>query len=299
MINGITRNRTDKYNEYRQLYASKRSGGGVIDGDGVELQTFRDTTKLLTGSSVVLDIQPEWAGRVTDISQDITQITDKIAELKKLHKAHLMVGLDSVDDNHAVEILTGEITRMIGQANLKLKSLGKALKRGAGSDSQKAVQNAQSALAQHLQEIAHLFRESQQTYLTKLRNRTTKFQDNFSSPEILDFQDKGFTEDQQAVVQVAANDAAQRYREITEISKSIVELAEIVKDLAVLIVDQGTLVDRIDYNIEKTYEATEEAVNQIEQASKLQSKTRTKICLILLIVGILCGALIFLFRVIF
>lgn len=60
----------------------------------------------------------------------------------------------------------------------------------------------------------------------------------------------------------------QRDREITTIAESITELADLFKDLSNLVIDQGTLLDRIDYNVEQMATEMEKAVGELRVATK-------------------------------
>ena len=60
---------------------------------------------------------------------------------------------------------------------------------------------------------------------------------------------------------------AARDRELAEIAKSIASLAELFKDLSVLVIDQGTLLDSVEYNIEQTAVQMEDAVTELKIAT--------------------------------
>jgi len=59
------------------------------------------------------------------------------------------------------------------------------------------------------------------------------------------------------------------------------------KDLAVLLVEQGTILDRIDYNIESTRDNVERSINELEQAEQYQKKTGFKMCMVFLLIIII------------
>ena len=63
-------------------------------------------------------------------------------------------------------------------------------------------------------------------------------------------------------------DLRRRDRELTEIAKSIASLAELFKDLSALVIDQGTLLDSVEYNIEQTAVQMSEAVRELDVATR-------------------------------
>lgn len=94
-----------------------------------------------------------------------------------------------------------------------------------------------------------------------------------------------------------ANDVvSQRDKDIKEIVKSITELAAIFKDLSVLVIEQGTILDRIDYNIETVSHNVDDGVKQLTQASNYQKSYRKKLCMLLLCIGILVVLVVLIFK---
>lgn len=63
-------------------------------------------------------------------------------------------------------------------------------------------------------------------------------------------------------------DLRARDHELTEIAKSISDLAELFKDLSGLVIDQGTLLDSVEYNIEQTSVQVADAVKELDVATR-------------------------------
>jgi syntaxin 16 len=76
----------------------------------------------------------------------------------------------------------------------------------------------------------------------------------------------------------------ERESEINHVVKSIQDFNELFKDLAVMIEDQGTIVDRIDYNIEKVSHSVQHGLTELEKASKYQKTSRKMYFIAFLIV---------------
>ena len=81
-------------------------------------------------------------------------------------------------------------------------------------------------------------------------------QNPYSDPSMMESEtDKSFSQStlqQTSMKRLNTNDVAiaQREREIEDIAQGIIELADIFKELQGMVIDQGTMLDRIDYNIE-------------------------------------------------
>ncbi|XVF52018.1 hypothetical protein PTKIN_Ptkin04bG0231700 [Pterospermum kingtungense] len=88
--------------------------------------------------------------------------------------------------------------------------------------------------------------------------------------------------------EIAFNEAIIEEREqgIQEIQQQIGEVNEIFKDLAVLVHEQGTVIDDIGTHIENSQAATSQATSQLVKAAKTQRSNSSLACLLLVIFGI-------------
>eukprot|EP00007_Cunea_sp_BSH-02190019_P006148 CAMPEP_0174229926 /NCGR_PEP_ID=MMETSP0417-20130205/797_1 /TAXON_ID=242541 /ORGANISM="Mayorella sp, Strain BSH-02190019" /LENGTH=295 /DNA_ID=CAMNT_0015307535 /DNA_START=322 /DNA_END=1206 /DNA_ORIENTATION=+ len=291
-----TRNRTEEFLQYREeareestFHAS--SFGTSTDDDARLLANDGLGANTLDGDSVAVSIPPRWMGIMDEVKHDIGRIETQFEKLKILHQEHLLPGFSESTHahGHSIEILTAEITRLFQETNLKLKVLGdKQLVLPPQEHALK--ENLRKALARQLQEISGQFRPAQRNYVNQLRGQEKVFDDDTlldidiaSEPTLR----LGFSEGELASLETHEQLVHERSMEIRKIAESMAELASIMDDLNMLVVDQGSLLDRIDYNLENVETSVAEGLGQIQQSAVTQKKTRTKIALTVLCVLIL------------
>jgi len=107
-------------------------------------------------------------------------------------------------------------------------------------------------------------------------------QNPYNDPSMLESEaDKSFSQStlQQTSMKkhFHSNDTAieQREREINDIAKGIIELADIFKNLQAMVIDQGTMLDRIDYNVEKMAVDVQGAQKELVMVCLLRTVTNS------------------------
>lgn len=93
-----------------------------------------------------------------------------------------------------------------------------------------------------------------------------------------------------------ALDIEQRTHEITQIASSIGELADVFRDLGNLVVEQGTVLDSVEYNVQQTAKQMDDAVQELHVARRYQSNTGKRKCILLLILLIIGMILILIYK---
>jgi syntaxin 16 len=63
-------------------------------------------------------------------------------------------------------------------------------------------------------------------------------------------------------------DIDQRTNELTQIASSISELAELFRDLGNMVVEQGTVLDSVEYNVQQTAAHAKGAVEELNVATR-------------------------------
>ncbi|KAH7835228.1 hypothetical protein Vadar_024147 [Vaccinium darrowii] len=305
-----TRNRTILFRKYRDALKSVRapssaspssstSGGPVIELSTTSfLNTKRSNYAPLStedpGSSsngaVTVGLPPAWVDVSEEIAVNVQRVRTKMAELAKAHAKALMPSFgDGREDQHRIETLTHEITDLLKKSEKRLQRLSA----GGPSEDSNVRKNVQRSLATDLQNLSMELRKKQSTYLKRLRlqkegpdgiDLEMNLNGKNSRTEEDDLDDMGFSEHQMAKLRKSEAFTAEREREIQQVVESVHDLAQIMKDLSVLVIDQGTIVDRIDYNIQNVAASVEEGFKQLQKAERTQKQGGMVKCATVLII---------------
>jgi len=287
-----TRNLTRKFLDLRTSFNlnSKTSSGRQRNGSNAELLKTVDIESSSNWKPNKEAMPPIWVDNMDRIEQDIAKIQSKMMDLKGLHTKRLMVNFESDEKEQERDIdrTTQEITEIFRNAEGLLKKIGDHIP--GSSDAELVIRkNMQRSMAKKLQGLSMSFRSTQKEYLMRLQAQKSgsgaqAFEFLESKSKKVNSVDPGFSDAQMMIVDDLTSIVDQRDEEITRIAKSIEELAQIFKELAVLVIDQGTILDRIDYNMEHAVENAEEGVKQLVKAEEHQKSALSIRCIILLIV---------------
>ena len=269
-----------------------RAGEGARLLDG-RVSSSSEVELAVGGGSVAISLPPEWVKYSEDATTTMGRIRDRLAQLATLHARALLPNFDEFSGEDAkVDVLTQEITHLFKRCEKGLTALA-GQKSGDEGDI-KVRQNVVRAMAAELQKLSVDFRKKQKDYLQKLKLT----QDRGPGGDVFgdvpsgdgaggEGEDYGFTDRQILQTNTLIDEVVARDQEVVKIIESVNELAAIMKDLSVLVIDQGTILDRIDYNVEQVSEKVADGVKQLEAAEKTQKRSLMFIIISLLFVLVL------------
>eukprot|EP00984_Skeletonema_dohrnii_P012255 scaffold4957_cov115-Skeletonema_dohrnii-CCMP3373.AAC.2 len=248
-------------------------------------------------------LPPDWVNDVDAVNAAISDIHRLMSELQSMHASRIgtVFGRDLDTMERQIERKTTDITTLFRKAERSLKKVG-ASTRMAGGEESTVGANVQRSLAMQLQELSSDFRQKQRKYLADVKAQKSGGLVESEAMFGINLEDDGTLQNnndysfggaqQVSVVDDLTAEIQSRDKEISSIAKNIEELGAIFKELAVLVIDQGTILDRIDYNMEAVVEHTATGIQQLEKAEKSQKSARPMKCIICLLCTIMVLLLI-------
>mmetsp|Transcript_13323 Transcript_13323/g.20144 ORF Transcript_13323/g.20144 Transcript_13323/m.20144 type:complete len:325 (-) Transcript_13323:103-1077(-) len=293
---------------YKSDYVATTEKSNSRESANQLLLNMDNTSNLNTVSNVPFssNLPPLWLETLQSIDADIDTVSMQITDLKNYHSERLKSSMfndeKSAECDANIQETTRNITMLVQGCKRKLQEIAsKGIEDSkAGFEDRTVRFNVMRSRATKIQELTKQFREAQRNYLQELKNkeqRGNKYIDNESITQILpeNIAD-GFNEEQLLRLKQIERTASDRTQEILNIAKSVHELATLFQELSVLVVEQGSLLDRIDYNVEQTLDNLSKAKVHIDKADKHQKRSRSALCIIVLIMLILVAGFILMIR---
>jgi len=253
---------------------------------------------------------PLYVAAAAQVRADMSAIRTRMAELKALHGRAALTSFDDTAGRDAeVDAATRGVTAAFRAAEARLVAVG-ALAVGvparAGAPADDRVQaNVRRTLAAELQALSLAFRKQQKEYLSKLQREKGGGGGGGAHAwdDLLDGAGREASVDSETasptLAATTARAAAERDRDVAAVVQSIHDLGAIVKDLGVLVIEQGTVLDRIDHNIETVATRVADGARQLARAEKSQRAGRMVMIIMLLAALVVLMLLIVVLRALF
>jgi syntaxin 16 len=317
-VPGIIRDQSKLFLQYRTNYQNRFF-------HYLEKDIFDDTKKLLNNSFLFIENKSSKLLNYDQIElQDLTYNLDNsnyVESYKKVNNIldELLTNFASlksfqqerikpkfVDEDIENKKIDKEIDKLIIKMMKKIKfceALTKMIKDKKNEQNtilDKVKNNIKIFLTTKIQNFSNEFRQNQQQYLKYLKDMgiiTYSNTDKDNSPGPLlneeDDEQKNFlyTKDDDMNIQIK-----KREEDIDILVKSINELSGIFKDLQNIVQEQGTILDRIDYNINISYENSQQGLKYIKKAEQHNNESCFRNAILLLFIIIFVETILIIWK---
>jgi syntaxin 16 len=317
-VPGIIRDQTKIFNEYRTNFQNHFF-------HYLEKDIFDDTKKLLSNSFLFAEnkntkllkydqIELEDISYNLDNSnyvesyKKVNNILDELltnfASLKSFQQERIKPKF--IDEEIENKRIDKEIDKLIIKMMKKIKfceALTKMIKNKKNETYtilEKVKNNIKLFLVTRIQNFSNEFRKNQQQYLKYLKEMGVVINsnnDNNTSNDLLtnndDDEKKNFlyTQEDDLHSQIKKRD-----EDISVLVKSINELSVIFKDLQNIVQEQGTILDRIDYNINISYENSQKGLQSIKKADEHHKDSCFRNAILLLFIIIFVETIMIIYK---
>lgn len=307
------RDRTNLFLSYRRTYPHH---GGPLSGS--RFDTMGEEEELIGGNVEtgnngsgdnnieLIALPPSFLDISEGIDENLDFISKKIDKLNGLYKKNLLPGFnDRTTDEEEIEKLNYTITTKFYECNNLVKRF-ESIKRQPNNklkaDDLNMLENMQKNYALKIQQLSSNFRKLQNNYIKFLKKDEfeqlpsldksnqaidqSTYNPAIDETEELESYSREAIKESSSILQQKSsiNDSMirQREQEITKLAQGVLEVSSIFKEMQNMVIDQGTILDRIDYNLENTKVDLQNASQQLTRASHYQKRTQ-KCKLILLL----------------
>ncbi|KAJ8323248.1 hypothetical protein BDV3_004344 [Batrachochytrium dendrobatidis] len=243
--------------------------------------------------------------------EELAHVKDKIAivrtsieEIKSIHDKALNNVISEQQSTQIAKELDATMdktNRASGEIRNKLKAIdaeNKTLqKKDPDSNDVKIRISQHGVLTRNFLDVMMDYKKIQETYQDKYKDRMHRqclvVKPNATNQEIEQMMDGDKSQmfakqivntGQRQEARKALEDIQSKHKDVVKIEKSILELQQLFMDMAVLVAAQGEVIDQIAVHIDNAANDTEAGAQSLAQATKLQKKSRKKMCIIIIFI---------------
>ncbi|XP_064193843.1 syntaxin-3 isoform X1 [Anguilla rostrata] len=243
----------------------------------------------------------EFFSQIEEIRTSIDKIDENVAEVKKLYSVILSAPTSDQKTQDDLEAVTIDIKKLANNARNKLKSIERNLETNEErvSADMRIRKSQHAVLSRKFVEVMTKYNEAQVDFRERSKGRiqrqleiTGKTTTDEELEEMLEggnaavftagIMDSGISK--QALSEIEA-----RHKDIVRLESSIKELHDMFVDIAMLVENQGGMIDRIESNMDQSVGFVERAVADTKKAVKFQAEARRKkmmimVCCVILVI---------------
>ncbi|KAM3724827.1 Syntaxin-16 [Dirofilaria immitis] len=223
---------------------------------------------------------PDWVNYLDEAQYELTRIRSRLKQIREMQQNHISKPsfTEDLEAQKEMDKSTNEVTQMFTHCQRLIGFIEKA---NVIENTQQSLLrgNVISTLRFTLSNLAGDFRTSQAKFLKQIEARQETVNSyllastDWVNTEVLDDAPidesrDGLTMEQIQLLLQNADMVKERERDVMSVSRSIVELNSLFKDLASMVVDQGTVLDRIDYNVEQAALRVKSALSSVQRAER-------------------------------
>ncbi|XP_041740135.2 syntaxin-12 [Coregonus clupeaformis] len=231
-------------------------------------------------------------------SSNIQKITQNTAQIKSMVN-QLGTRQDTSELQDRLQQIQHFTNQLAKETNKHLKDLGAVSLSSAPSEQrQQKIQKERlmsdfSAALNNFQAIQRQAAEKEKESVARARaGSRLSAEDGTSEEQLVSFdnqEDWGQTTTQTTEEAITEEDLElikERETNIRQLESDILDVNQIFKDLAVMIHDQGEMIDSIEANVESAEVHVDRGTEQLQRAAYYQQKSRKKMCILAVVLSI-------------
>ncbi|EGR30072.1 syntaxin, putative [Ichthyophthirius multifiliis] len=294
---GYWQNKTDYFKKVKRDLRQKKDrfrkkviydNDSTDNSSGTGKKTSESQSIEINQPISLYDLPPIWVEvhhNTNKLIQEIIEIKRQITELsnKRIRKQFN----DNNNLDQQINDLATKAAKKLRECEQNLKQIDLlAASQKEEENEQKIRENVKRSLAYQIQELTVDLRRQQKALYDTLKKYDNvgqvgqKYQQNQASLQLENSM-------QQDLLDMYENIAKERDEEINKLIDTINELSSIFQQLGNLIIDQGTVLDRIDFNVQDTKKNTQQATKHLRKVVEYQESPLAKKCIQLLIISII------------